>query len=206
MGAENGTYCNDVQQNVDIMNKTSVGATLRSPILTPKLLQFKGVIPALDASTFFFKRDSQGISAAGAAPLEAGGISFTVPTGYTIGAVNTWLVQYALVIREFNVQNTDATQVANSPQNQFLTLDGDHTQQTNWVPAFQSMMAQNQNLINDGQALILTSQSFFKYPIASDPLVPITVLLTFKKITSVPYCNLDAYLAAAGISSSPGSM
>lgn len=196
--------CNDVNQKVDQMNANSVNSTLTNPTRVPKLLRLNGVIPAASGSTFFFKRDSMGISAAGAAPLEVGGIPFTAPVGFTIAAINVWLVTYALVVRCLNQQVSDSNQVANSLQNQILNLDGDHAQDTSWAAAFEFASNQNQNLINNGQALVITNQSFLKFPITADAVLPITVNITFKNITSVPYCSLSNYLAASGLRNATG--
>lgn len=197
--------CNNTVQDINEMNKNSVGMMIKNPTRTPKLIQLRGTIPAADPATFFYKRDSMGISAAGATPLEDGGLAFTAPVGFTIAAINTWLVTYALVIRCLNQNVTDAAQVSNSLQNQYLNLDGDHAQETAWAPAYDFASNQNQNLINNGQAMVVTNQSFLKFPIVSDPLVPVQVNITFKGITSVPYSQLSDYLEKSGLQANTAS-
>lgn len=170
---------------------------LRNPTRTPKIIQLRGIIPAANASTFFYKDDSLGISATGT--FRTGGIAFTAPVGFSIAAINAWLNTYALVVKCLNQNVSDANQVANSLRNQYLSLDGDHDSKTTWAPSYEFASNQNQNLLNVGQALIITNQSFLTFPIASDALVDVTVNITFKNIISVPYAKLDAYLQSSGL-------
>lgn len=188
----NDCNCNNVSQRIDSMNKT-FGATVKSPVATPQMLTMRGVITAgAAADVFLFKRDSLGISAVDGS--ETSGTAFTFPVGFSVGIVNTWLATYALVIGCMNQQVSDANQLGNSLRNFYKNPDGDSSSSTTWAPTAQFASNQNANLLNVGQPMVMTNQSFLRFPVTRDAVSDITVTITFKGIVSVPYSELDEYL------------
>lgn len=200
--------CNDVTQTTTnnnnnmmntVMQKNGV-SSLRSNVIFPTMLAFKGTIPAANVSTFFYFSDALGISSPSG--LEVGGISMVATTGTSIAVVQNFLKTYACIVTCINQTVSDATQLQNSLQTYALNPDGNIATSTVWAPPAFYASNNQPNLLNVGQCFLFTFQTFMKFPIVSDALVSVITTLTLKGLRWVSYADLDAYLDASNLNCS----
>ena len=132
--------------------------------------------------------------------LVASTIPFATNTGTgSIGAVQKFLQSMAIVVRGFNFNSTDSTQIENALKAIYANIDGDFKSKTLFAAQYVSMVANNPNLLNVNIPFVLTFNTILKVPFTVPGAGSTTFSYTFKDMVAIPYGRLSDFLNQAQI-------
>ena len=182
---------------MDVLNTYGkIGKPVTNPDGTPQVIVLTATQSAAINQMYF--DDACGLASSLGVVAGSNSVALTVSgTGVTADNLKEYLKTYALIVSGFNFETTVPSELSNNLKLIRSLVDGNNCSSQIFNSKDISNMQQNPDLLNITQPFVWTSTTALRIATGSSSAAVNT--FTFFIADRVPYGQLDAYLASAGL-------